>query len=113
MNDYYGQASFEPIPWRFFATFVFLEIVYAWIYGNTRRSVQAAVLFHLMINLTGEVLAPSQQVRWTTFALTILTALALVLWERRRSLARTPRNEEESFVSDGPPPRRRTPSDHT
>jgi len=111
MNDYYGQASFEPIPWRFFATFVFLEIIYAWIYDNTRRSVQAAVLFHLMINLTGEVLAPSQPVRWATFALTILTALALVAWERRRSRAGTPRDQDARFVSDRPPPRPRTPSD--
>lgn len=89
MNDYYGQATFEPIPWRFFATFVFLEIIYAWIYDNTTRSVLAAVLFHTMINLTGEVLAPSQQVRWYTFVLTIITAITLVFWQRRKDAEET------------------------
>lgn len=83
MNDS-GQASFEQGPWRCFATFVFFEITYAWIYDDTTRSAQAAVHFHLIINLTGERLAPPQQVRWTTFALTILTALVRVGWERRR-----------------------------
>jgi membrane protease YdiL (CAAX protease family) len=25
MEGYYSQASFQPVVWRFFATFVFLE----------------------------------------------------------------------------------------
>jgi membrane protease YdiL (CAAX protease family) len=82
MEGYYSQASYQPIVWRFFATFVFLETLYAWVYDNTSRSVLAAILFHLMINLPGEVLAPSQTVRWYTFYLLILVTVVVALWRR-------------------------------
>lgn len=83
MEGYYSQASYQPVVWRFFASFVLLETLFGWMYSNTRRSVLAAVLFHTMINLTGEVLAPSQQVRWYAFYLTALLAVAVWLWQRR------------------------------
>jgi membrane protease YdiL (CAAX protease family) len=86
MEGYFGQASIQPIVWRYFATFVFLETLYAWIYDNTERSVLAAVLFHLMINLPGEALAPSQTVRWYTFYLLILVTVVVALWRRRVSV---------------------------
>jgi membrane protease YdiL (CAAX protease family) len=85
MEGYYSQASYQPIVWRFFATFVFLETLYAWIYHNTSRSVLAAVLFHLMINLPGEVLAPSQVVRWYTFFLLVVVTVGVALWRRRKT----------------------------
>jgi len=83
MEGYFSQAAYQPIVWRFFITFVFLETIYAWIYDHTDRSVLAAVLFHMMLNLTGEVLAPSQQVRWYTFYLTILATTVIVIWQWR------------------------------
>jgi membrane protease YdiL (CAAX protease family) len=86
MEGYFSQASIEPIVWRYFATFVFLETLYAWIYDNTERSVLAAVLFHLMINLPGEVLAPSQTVRWYTFYLLILVTVVVAVWRRRDAI---------------------------
>jgi len=86
MEGYYSQASYQPIVWRFFATFVFLETLYAWIYHNTERSVLAAILFHLMINLPGEVLAPSQTVRWYTFFLLILVTVVVAVWRRRDAI---------------------------
>jgi membrane protease YdiL (CAAX protease family) len=89
MDGYFGQASIQPIVWRYFATFVFLETLYAWIYDNTERSVLAAVLFHLMINLPGEVLAPSQTVRWYTFYLLIAVTVVVAIWRRRSTLPET------------------------
>jgi membrane protease YdiL (CAAX protease family) len=86
MEGYYSQASYQPIVWRFFATFVFLETLYAWVYDNTSRSVLAAILFHLMINLPGEVLAPSQTVRWYTFYLLILVTVVVAVWRRRDTI---------------------------
>jgi hypothetical protein len=50
---------------------VFLETLSAWIYDYTDRSLLAAVLFHLMINLSDGLLAPSQVVRWYTFVLLV------------------------------------------
>jgi membrane protease YdiL (CAAX protease family) len=89
MEGYFGQASIQPIVWRYFATFVFLETLYAWIYDNTERSVLAAVLFHLMINLPGEALAPSQTVRWYTFYLLIAVTVVVAIWRRRSMLPET------------------------
>jgi membrane protease YdiL (CAAX protease family) len=86
MEGYYSQASYQPIVWRFFATFVFLETLYARIYDNTSRSVLAAILFHLMINLPGEVLAPSRTVRWYTFFLLILVTVVVAVLRRRDSI---------------------------
>jgi membrane protease YdiL (CAAX protease family) len=86
MEGYFGQASIQPVVWRYFATFVFLETLYAWIYDNTSRSVLAAVLFHLMINLPGELLAPSQVVRWYTFFLLALVTVGVALWRRRETI---------------------------
>jgi membrane protease YdiL (CAAX protease family) len=82
MEGYYSQASFQPVVWRFFATFVFLETLYAWIYDHTDRSVLAAVLFHLTINLSGELLAPSQIVRWYTFVLLVAVTTGVAFWRR-------------------------------
>jgi len=89
MEGYFGQASIQPIVWRYFATFVFLETLYAWIYDNTERSVLAAVLFHLMINLPGEALAPSQTVRWYTFYLLIGVTVVVAIWRRRSTFPET------------------------
>jgi membrane protease YdiL (CAAX protease family) len=85
IEGYYSQASYQPIVWRFFATFVFLETLYAWIYDNTSRSVLAAVLFHLMINLPGELLTPSQVVRWYTFFLLVVVTVGVALWRRHKT----------------------------
>lgn len=86
MDGYYSQASYQPVVPRFFATFLFLEIIYAWIYDNTSRSVLAAILFHLMINLTGETLAPSQTVRWYTFALLAAVTVGIVVWRNHHGV---------------------------
>jgi membrane protease YdiL (CAAX protease family) len=86
MEGYFTQAAIQPVVWRYFATFVFLESLYAWIYDNTSRSVLAAILFHMMINLPGEALAPSQTVRQYTFFLLIVVTTAVALWRRRSPL---------------------------
>lgn len=82
MDGYFGQASFQPVIPRFFVTFVFLETLFAWIYDNTDRSVLAAALFHTTINLTGEVFAPSQQVRWYAFYLLAVATVLIAVWRR-------------------------------
>jgi hypothetical protein len=39
-----------------------------------------------MINLPGEVLAPSQTVRWYTFYLLILVTVVVAVWRRRDAI---------------------------
>lgn len=86
MEGYWTQAAYQPVVWRFFASFIFIETLFSWIYDHTDRSILAAVLFHMMANLTGEVLSPSPLVRWYSFALIIATAVLIALWQRRRVL---------------------------
>lgn len=62
---------------------MFLETLSAWIYDYTDRSLLAAVLFHLMINLSDELLAPSQVVRWYTFVLLVAVTAGVAFWRRR------------------------------
>jgi len=86
MEGYFGASAYSPVVWRFFASFLFLQVLYTWIYDNTRRSVLAAILFHLMSNLTGELLAPAPAVRRYSFYLTALvTVLVVVRWTRGSS----------------------------
>lgn len=85
MEGYFGQASIQPVVWRYFATFVFLETLYAWIYDNTERSVLAAVLFHGGINPiaayfpTGGVDAVGTLTGYGSYALVLLGAVVVLL----------------------------------
>lgn len=83
MEGYFGASAYSPVAWRYFASFLFLQVLYTWIYDNTRRSVLAAILFHLMSNLTGELLAPAPVVRRYGFYLTALVSVLVVVgWAR-------------------------------
>lgn len=47
--------------WLFFLAIVPLSIPFTWIYNNTNRSILAAILFHAMINFTGELILLSKR----------------------------------------------------
>lgn len=46
--------------WLHFVGIVVLSIVVSWIYINTRRSILIMVIFHAMVNLSGELIALSE-----------------------------------------------------
>lgn len=46
--------------WMFFLSIVPLTFVFTWIYNNTKRSTLAVILFHAMVNFTGELIALSK-----------------------------------------------------
>ncbi len=56
------------------------SVLIGWIYNHTRRSVLAAILFHFLVNLTGELLMPSQEVRLYRTILIGLLVMALIFW---------------------------------
>ncbi|TVP66687.1 MAG: CPBP family intramembrane metalloprotease [Leptolyngbya sp. LCM1.Bin17] len=66
-------------PWRQLLSLIPTAILYTWIYLNTRRSLLAVILFHVLGNLTGQLLLPSdavRQIRWwfeAAIALTVVT----------------------------------------
>ncbi len=82
MEDYYGAATFDPDPFYFFGGMVFVQIIYAWIYENTAKSVLAAIIFHTMVNATGEILGPADVVERYVFYLTIVLCLLILADER-------------------------------
>jgi len=47
--------------WLFLLGVVPLGFAFTWIYNNTRRSILAVILFHGMVNFTGELIAISKQ----------------------------------------------------
>jgi membrane protease YdiL (CAAX protease family) len=50
-----------------------------WIYNNTRRSTLAAMLFHFMINFTGELIAVTKQTDIYMSLLWIISAICIAI----------------------------------
>jgi membrane protease YdiL (CAAX protease family) len=47
--------------WLFFLAIVPLSIIFTWIYNHTNRSTLATILFHAMVNFTGELILLSER----------------------------------------------------
>jgi hypothetical protein len=47
--------------WLFFLAIVPLSIPFTWIYNNTNRCILSAILFHAMVNFTGELILLSER----------------------------------------------------
>lgn len=74
-----GVGSLEF--WLFMIGVVPLSFAFTWIYNNTRRSTLAVILFHGMINFTGELIAVPERADTLATGLWIVAALAIVaIW---------------------------------
>ena len=75
-----GTAAF----WLFFAGIIPLNFAFTWIYNNTNRSTLAVILFHVMVNFTGELFALSERADTLSIALWFVAALGIVIiWNTR------------------------------
>ena len=72
----YNLGFGSPAFWQFMLGIIPLAFVFTWIFNNTRRSTLSAILFHFMINFTGDMFALSEQ---GELIYTILWAVAAVL----------------------------------
>jgi membrane protease YdiL (CAAX protease family) len=81
------QASLgvgTPAFWLFFAGIVPLTFVFTWIYNNTNRSTLAVILFHSMVNFTGELLTLSERADTYSILLWIVAAIGItVIWSAK------------------------------
>jgi len=81
------QASLgigTPAFWLFFAGIIPLNFAFTWIYNNTNRSTLAVILFHAMVNFTGELFALSERADTLSIALLFVAALGIVIvWNTR------------------------------
>lgn len=70
--------------WLFFLSIVPLTFVFTWIFNNTRRSTLATILFHSMINFTGELILLSKNADTIYNLLWFAVAIAItVIWGAR------------------------------
>jgi membrane protease YdiL (CAAX protease family) len=70
-------------------------VVFSWIYNNTRRSILAAILFHAMVNFSGEIIAISRRADIYATLLWGLSAVAIVVAYGAKCLVRTPARSEQ------------------
>ncbi len=91
------QASLgigTPEFWLFFAGIVPLTFAFTWIYNNTGRSTLAVILFHSMVNFTGELIALSERADTLSIALWFVVAIGIaVIWS-----VKTPARQKEAYL---------------
>ena len=70
--------------WLFFAGIVPLTFSFTWIYNSTGRSTLAVILFHSMVNFTGELIALSERADNLSIALWFVVAIGItVIWSTK------------------------------
>jgi uncharacterized protein len=78
------QASLgigTPAFWWFFAGIIPLTFVFTWIYNNTNRSTLAVILFHAMVNFTGELFTLTERADTYSILLWFVVAIGImVIW---------------------------------
>lgn len=84
---YYANTVFQPELWWWLPSIVLQTLLIVWVYNETNRSILAVLLFHGMMNLTGELLGLSPEMFPVLLLGTAFVASVLVLsW--RRSIPR-------------------------
>jgi membrane protease YdiL (CAAX protease family) len=65
--------------WLFMVGIVPLTVVITWIYNHTRRATLAAILFHAMVNFTGEIIAVTPRADTILIGLWFVAAVVVTL----------------------------------
>ena len=89
-----GLGIGTPEFWLFFAGIIPLTFAFTWIYNNTGRSTLAVILFHSMVNFTGELIALSERADNLSIALWFVVAIGItILWS-----IKTPARQKEAYL---------------
>ena len=73
-----------PAFWWFFAGIVPLTFAFTWIYNNTQRSTLAVILFHSMVNFTGELLTLTERADNYSILLWFVAAIGIIaIWSTK------------------------------
>lgn len=90
--DYYASTTFNPELWWWLPSIVLDALLIAWVYNKTGRSVLAALLFHGMMNFSGEFLGLAPEMFPFMLIGRLLVVSVLVLaWRRTGSELARPR----------------------
>jgi membrane protease YdiL (CAAX protease family) len=76
--------------WLFMVSIVPVSIPFTWIYNNTHRSTLSAILFHSMINFTGELIAVTERADTYATALWFVAAIGITAIWGAKTLMRYP-----------------------
>jgi membrane protease YdiL (CAAX protease family) len=75
--------------WLFLLGIVPLAFAFTWIYNHTNRSTLAVILFHAMVNFTGELIALSERADTLSILLWCVAAVCIaIFWSMKRSSRR-------------------------
>lgn len=72
-----GLGIGTPAFWWFFIGIVPLTFAFTWIYNNTGRSTLAVILFHSMVNFTGELIALTERADNLSILLWFIVAIGI------------------------------------
>jgi membrane protease YdiL (CAAX protease family) len=86
----YNQGLLSQSFWLFAANIISSAVLITWIFNNNQRSTLAAMLFHFMVNLTGELIAATPRTDVYATVLWVLAAgIVIAVWGTK-TLVRTP-----------------------
>lgn len=98
---YYANTTFNPELWWWLPSIVLHTLLIVWVYNGTDRSILAALLFHGMMNLTGEFLGLAPEI-FPFMLIGNFVAAALVV-AGSRSMRRGPVSASSQGVNPGTP----------
>lgn len=79
---YYANTTFNPQLWWWLPSIVLQTLLIVWVYNGTDHSILAALLFHGMMNLTGELLGLAPEIFPLMLVSNLLVATAVVVGSR-------------------------------
>ena len=77
--------------WLFMIGIVPLSVAFTWVYNNTRRSILAIILFHGMVNFTGELIAITERADTILILLWVIVAIGITALWGSNTFTRQPR----------------------
>lgn len=81
---YYDNTTFHPQLWWWLPSIVLHTLLIVWVYNGTSRSILAVVLFHGMMNLTGELLGLAPEMfPFMLVGNALLGGLLVFAWRRQ------------------------------
>jgi len=86
---YYANTTFDPQLWSWMPSIVLQTLLIVYVYNGTSRSIFAVILFHAMMNLTGELLGLAAEMFPFLLVGNALAAAAVVVSWRRSSGGRS------------------------
>jgi len=90
LPGYYASTSFQPELWWWLPSIVLQTLLIVWVYNETNRSVLAVLLFHGMMNFTGELLGLASEMFPIMLVGNALVATVVVLSWRRSGYGLVP-----------------------